>query len=67
MATSRIVLAAALAVAVLGLVVALGLARAPATETGAPRKSAPASVEPRSPAPRASTLARLGLDEAMSQ
>jgi hypothetical protein len=66
MATSRIVLAAALAVAVLGLVAAFGVAWVPATEAGAPR-SAPASVEPRSPAPPTSTLARLGLDEAMSQ
>jgi Spy/CpxP family protein refolding chaperone len=62
---TRIVLGAALVV--LGLVAALGVAWAPATEAGAPRRSAPASVEPRSPAPPASTLARLGLDEAQRE
>ena len=62
MATSRIVLAAALAVAVLGLVAALGVVRAPGTEAGVPRESVPATLEPRAPAPPVSTLAQLGLD-----
>ena len=67
MATSRIVLVAALAVAVLGLVAAFGMERDLAKEAGVPQESAPATTEPRLPAPPASTLANLGLDEAQRE
>jgi Spy/CpxP family protein refolding chaperone len=67
MATSRIVLAVALAVAVLGLVAAFGMERDVANEAEAPRESAPATIQPRSPAPPASTLAQLGLDQAQRE
>jgi Spy/CpxP family protein refolding chaperone len=63
MATSRIVLVVALAVAVLGFVAAFRMERDQAKEAEAPRESAPATIQPRSPTPRASTLAQLGLDE----
>jgi Spy/CpxP family protein refolding chaperone len=59
---SRLVLVAALAVADLGLVGVLSIARAPSRDANAPRQASPAAVGMRLAAP-ATTLAQLGLSE----